>query len=49
MQTLPVTDLLAGTGLRPAEYDEICRRLGRVPNRTELAMFGVMWSEHCAY
>src|SRR2546427_2278116 len=49
MQTLPVTDLLAETGLRPAEYDEICRRLGRAPNRTELAMFGVMWSEHCAY
>jgi phosphoribosylformylglycinamidine synthase len=49
MQTLPVTDLLAGTGLRPTEYDEICRRLGRAPNRTELAMFGVMWSEHCAY
>ncbi len=48
MPTVPATDL-AGTGLRPAEYDEICRRLGRAPNRVELAMFGVMWSEHCAY
>ncbi|MEB3263974.1 MAG: phosphoribosylformylglycinamidine synthase subunit PurL [Synechococcus sp.] len=32
-----------------ADYDEICRRLGRAPNRAELGMFGVMWSEHCCY
>ncbi len=31
------------------DYEEICRRLGRKPNRTELGMFGVMWSEHCCY
>lgn len=36
-------------GLRREEYEEICRRLGRRPNPTELRMFGVMWSEHCAY
>ncbi len=36
-------------GLTPEEYEEICRRLGREPNPTELAMFGVMWSEHCSY
>ena len=23
--------------------------LGREPNRTELAMYGAMWSEHCSY
>jgi len=31
------------------DYEEICRRLNRKPNRTELGMFGVMWSEHCCY
>ena len=31
------------------DYEEICKRLGRNPNRTELGMFGVMWSEHCCY
>jgi phosphoribosylformylglycinamidine synthase II len=45
----PAADVLAGTGLSVEEYTEIQRRLGRVPNRAELAMFGVMWSEHCAY
>ncbi len=36
-------------GLKPDEYDEIVSRLGRHPNRAELGMFGVMWSEHCCY
>lgn len=31
------------------DYQEICKRLGRKPNRTEIGMFGVMWSEHCCY
>jgi len=31
------------------DYQEICKRLNRKPNRTELGMFGVMWSEHCCY
>jgi phosphoribosylformylglycinamidine synthase subunit PurL len=39
----------ASVGLRPSEYAEICQRLGRVPTAAELGMFGVMWSEHCAY
>jgi len=39
----------AAEGLKPDEYDEIVRRLGRHPNRVELGMFGVMWSEHCCY
>jgi phosphoribosylformylglycinamidine synthase subunit PurL len=45
----PAAEVLARTGLRSEEYAEIQRRLGRIPNRAELAMFGVMWSEHCAY
>ncbi|MEO1396684.1 MAG: phosphoribosylformylglycinamidine synthase subunit PurL [Cyanobacteria bacterium J06634_5] len=40
---------IASEGLKPEEYDEIVRRLGRHPNRAELGMFGVMWSEHCCY
>ncbi|WP_448527398.1 phosphoribosylformylglycinamidine synthase subunit PurL [Parathermosynechococcus lividus] len=45
-----VTDAdIAAEGLKPNEYDEIVRRLGRHPNRAELGMFGVMWSEHCCY
>ncbi|MEM9092166.1 MAG: phosphoribosylformylglycinamidine synthase subunit PurL [Cyanobacteria bacterium P01_F01_bin.53] len=40
---------IASEGLKPDEYDEIVRRLGRHPNRAELGMFGVMWSEHCCY
>jgi phosphoribosylformylglycinamidine synthase subunit PurL len=36
-------------GLKPEEYEEIVRRLGRHPNLAELGMFGVMWSEHCCY
>ena len=36
-------------GLTREDYNEIVRRLGRHPNRAELGMFGVMWSEHCCY
>ena len=36
-------------GLKETDYVEICRRLNRAPNRNELGMFGVMWSEHCCY
>ena len=44
-----VPDALRKEGLSQADYEEIVRRLGRVPNRAELGMFGVMWSEHCCY
>ena len=40
---------IAAEGLKPEEYAEIFRRLGRHPNKAELGMFGVMWSEHCCY
>lgn len=40
---------IASEGLKPEEYTEIVRRLGRHPNKAELGMFGVMWSEHCCY
>ena len=47
--TYCVADALSKENLSQADYDEICRRLGRAPNRAELGMFGVMWSEHCCY
>ncbi len=36
-------------GLTDAELDLIVEKLGREPNEVELAMFSLMWSEHCAY
>ena len=44
-----VSAALKQEGLKPSDWQEICRRLGREPNRAELGMFGVMWSEHCCY
>lgn len=40
---------IASEGINPEEYQEIVHRLGRHPNKAELGMFGVMWSEHCCY
>lgn len=36
-------------GLTDFEFDRIKSLLGREPSPTELGMFAVMWSEHCAY
>ncbi len=36
-------------GLTDDEYDRICAVLGREPTTPELAMYSVMWSEHCSY
>ena len=38
-----------GLGLTDDEASAIERLLGRPPNRLELAMYAVMWSEHCSY
>ncbi len=39
----------AALGLKPDEYDRIREILGRRPTSGELAMYSVMWSEHCSY
>ena len=39
----------AELGLKEDEYAEIKRILGRRPTGAELAMYSVMWSEHCSY
>ena len=36
-------------GLTDHEYDLIVEKLGREPNQVELAVFSLMWSEHCGY
>ncbi len=39
----------AELGLTDAEYARIRATLGRRPTRAELALYSVMWSEHCSY
>ncbi|MGN6568404.1 MAG: phosphoribosylformylglycinamidine synthase subunit PurL [Flavipsychrobacter sp.] len=36
-------------GLREEEFEQIKQILGRTPNFNEVAMYSVMWSEHCSY
>ena len=36
-------------GMTDAELDAVTAELGRDPSDLELAMFAVMWSEHCSY
>jgi len=36
-------------GLTDSEYELIVEKLRREPNDVELAMFSLLWSEHCAY
>ncbi|MFL6128651.1 MAG: phosphoribosylformylglycinamidine synthase subunit PurL [Mycobacteriales bacterium] len=39
----------ADLGLAPDEYARIGEILGRRPTAVELAVYSVMWSEHCSY
>ncbi|MFF1381141.1 phosphoribosylformylglycinamidine synthase subunit PurL [Streptomyces sp. NPDC058308] len=39
----------AELGLKEDEYDRVREILGRRPTGAELAMYSVMWSEHCSY
>ncbi|WP_434315358.1 phosphoribosylformylglycinamidine synthase subunit PurL [Leifsonia sp. P73] len=39
----------AALGLKEDEYAQIREILGRRPTSGELAMYSVMWSEHCSY
>jgi phosphoribosylformylglycinamidine synthase II len=39
----------AELGLKPDEYATVREILGRRPTGAELAMYSVMWSEHCSY
>src|SRR5690625_2360532 len=44
-QAQPYADL----GVKDDEYQSIREILGRRPTNAELAMYSVMWSEHCSY
>src|SRR5690242_1434800 len=39
----------AELGLKKDEYERVVEILGRRPTGAELAMYSVMWSEHCSY
>lgn len=39
----------ASQGIKADEYAILLDRLGRAPNKVELGIFSVMWSEHCSY
>jgi phosphoribosylformylglycinamidine synthase len=43
------TPIHIALGLTDEELDDIVSILGREPNRLELSMYSVMWSEHCSY
>lgn len=42
-------ETVAEHGLSEDEYSTILKIMGRTPNRVELGIFSVMWSEHCSY
>ena len=44
-----MTELYEELGLTGSEYEDIIKILGREPNKVELGMYSVMWSEHCSY
>ncbi|MBB2912382.1 phosphoribosylformylglycinamidine synthase [Streptosporangium becharense] len=39
----------AELGMKTDEYDRVREILGRRPTSSELAIYSVMWSEHCSY
>jgi phosphoribosylformylglycinamidine synthase II len=46
---LPTVEQAVELGLTEAEYERIVELIGRPPNQVELAMFSLLWSEHCSY
>ena len=48
-QELATVEQAVEMGLMVEEFDKIREILGRTPNFTEMAVYSVMWSEHCSY
>jgi phosphoribosylformylglycinamidine synthase subunit PurL len=46
---LPTIEDALKLGLTRAEYELICEKQDGPPNQVELAMYSLLWSEHCAY
>jgi phosphoribosylformylglycinamidine synthase len=49
MKEIPGVDRAVELGLTRPEYERITELIEREPNQVELAMFSLLWSEHCAY
>src|SRR4030088_1481081 len=47
--TLPTLEDALALGLTREEYELVLEKQGRPPNQVELAMYSLLWSEHCAY
>ncbi|MCV4607432.1 hypothetical protein OFB74_31505, partial [Escherichia coli] len=47
--TPPGVEQAIALGLTADEYALVTEKLGREPVQVELAMFSLMWSEHCSY
>src|ERR1700685_3713479 len=45
----PTLEDALALGLTHAEYELVCEKQGGAPNQVELAMYSLLWSEHCAY
>ncbi len=48
-ETAPGLEDALALGLTEAEYELIREKQGGYPNQVELAMYSLLWSEHCAY
>jgi phosphoribosylformylglycinamidine synthase subunit PurL len=47
--TLPTLEDALALGLTAGEYELVCEKQDGPPNVLELAMYSLLWSEHCAY
>jgi phosphoribosylformylglycinamidine synthase subunit PurL len=47
--SLPTVQDALALGLTRAEYALVCEHQSGPPNQVELAMYSLLWSEHCAY
>jgi phosphoribosylformylglycinamidine synthase subunit PurL len=49
VEQLPGLQDAIALGLTAAEYELVCEKQDGPPNQVELAMYSLLWSEHCAY
>ncbi len=49
IELLPTLEDALALGLTESEYALVCEKQGGPPNQVELAMYSLLWSEHCAY
>ncbi|MBU6337189.1 MAG: phosphoribosylformylglycinamidine synthase subunit PurL [Acidobacteria bacterium] len=48
-EEVPTLQDAIALGLTADEYALVCEKQGGPPNQVELAMYSLLWSEHCAY